>query len=141
MEIEEGIVLKIHNGKAVIQMENCSECQTCGAKHACISLSNESARQIEIPVTKEMNQINEGDKIRLSFKPQSRIFSAFLVFILPILVLIASYFIGMKIFGTEGKAILSGFCGLLVTFVLIRLIDKLLVKENSFMPTIQKIDI
>ncbi|MEE4310323.1 MAG: SoxR reducing system RseC family protein [candidate division KSB1 bacterium] len=139
MERERGKVVKISRGKAIIQMETCSECQTCGAKHACMSLSDNSARQIEVPVKNRFTQLEEGDHVELSFEPGSRILSAFLVFIVPILFMIAGYYVGFNVTHSEGRSILASFAGLIIAFALIKLLNKFIIKDNSFMPTIVKV--
>ena len=137
MELEKGKIVRIIDGKAIVQMETGSHCKTCAAKHACTTLSGDTVRQIEIPV---VDDIKVGDNIMLGYKPQNRILSAFLVFIIPILMLITGYFIGQHIFGTEGMAILTGFAGLIFAFILIWGLNKILLKENKFLPTILKVN-
>lgn len=138
MEKEQGKIVRITNGKAVVQMEVSGECNNCALRESCCALSSDRTRQIEIPIVKNMGNLREGDNITLSFQPQTRIMSAFLVFILPIVFLIAGYFIGLTFFGTEGKAILTGFAGLIVAFTLIWRLNKILAREKSFLPKILK---
>lgn len=140
METEQGKIVKIANGNATIQMEASSECQHCGAKHACGAFGGESLRHIQIPVTTEYKDVKEGDEVTLAFQPETRIFSAFLVFIVPIIMLIAGYFVGMNLFGSEGPAILSGFAGLILAFVIIWALNKMFAREEKLMPTILKIN-
>lgn len=138
MEIEQGKIIRIAYGKATIQMEASSECKTCGARHACVSFGGENARNIEIPIANNPQNLQEGENVTIQFEPQTRIFSAFLVFIVPIILLIAGYYAGMKIFATEGKAILTGFGGLFLSFVLIWGLNKIFMKEQRFIPTIRQ---
>ena len=138
MEIEQGKIIRIAEGKATIQMEASSECKTCGARHACCSFGGDNARHIEIPISDNPQNLQEGENVTIRFEPQTRIFSAFLVFIVPIILLIAGYYVGMKIFATEGKAILTAFGGLLLSFVMIWGLNKIFMKEQRFIPTIQQ---
>ncbi|MBD3289364.1 hypothetical protein GF337_11225 [candidate division KSB1 bacterium] len=138
MEIEQGKIIQLGHGKATIQMESSSECRTCGARHACCSIGGETARRIEIPVSENREDLKEGDDVTIRFEPQTRIFSAFLVFIMPIILLITGYYIGMNVFATEGKAILTGFGGLLMAFIMIWGLNKFFAKEKRFIPTIDR---
>jgi len=129
-----GKIVKFKNGKAVVQMETGSQCNHCAARHAC-SVIDGAARQIEIPVE---NSIHINDQVTLSYQAKSRIISALLVFILPIIFLIAGYFVGFEVFSSEGKAILSSIAGLIFAFVLLWGLNKILAKGQCFLPTVLK---
>ncbi len=139
MEIEKGKITRIIQGKATILMEASSECKTCGARHACVSFGGENARHIEIPISDNPQNLKEGDIVAIRFEPHTRIFSAFLVFIVPIILLIAGYYVGINVFASEGKAILTGFGGLVLAFVLIRGLNNIFMKEQRFIPTIHQL--
>ncbi|NOZ60729.1 MAG: SoxR reducing system RseC family protein [Calditrichaeota bacterium] len=134
MEIEIGKIVKLKNEKAVVQMEAGSQCNHCSAKHSCAAMGG-VVRQIEIPVK---NGIHVGDNVTLSYQAKSRIISAFLVFILPIIFLMAGYFMGFELFSSEGKAILSGITALIFSFVVLWGLNKILAKRQLFLPTILK---
>ncbi|MBN2008316.1 SoxR reducing system RseC family protein [candidate division KSB1 bacterium] len=133
MEHEYGTVVKMEDDRVVIRLETSEQCNSCGAKDCCVSLGDENARQMELPTRRKFNV---GDSITIGYEPSSRIFSAFLVFILPILFLIIGYFVGIKIFASEGKAILSAFAALAISFIFVRAIAKLLEQRESFTPVI-----
>ncbi len=136
METEIGKVVTINNDKVVVQMEAGSQCQHCGAKHACTAMGG-VVRQIEIPAK---NDVQVGDHVTISYQSKSRIVSAIIVFILPVLFLITGYFIGFSLFGTEGKAILTALGGLIIAFILNWGLNKIFSKNSHFLPTIVKID-
>ena len=139
MEIEEGKIIRILNGKAIVEMETNEGCHTCGAKESCCSIVGNRKRQIEIPLANNRDKLKEGDQIALSFQPRARLLSAFLVFMLPIIFLIVGYFIGLNLFHTESKAILIGFVGLVISFFIIWALNKFVVKEKTFLPQISKV--
>ena len=133
MENESGIVVAVENGRAVIQMTPGSYCQKCAAKDICSSLG-ETTRQISVPTTKKLSV---GERVTLSYRASSRVTSAMIVFILPILFLIAGYFFGTSFFGkSEGWGILGSLLGLVVGFVAIWLLNKILERKQSFIPQI-----
>ncbi|UCE07861.1 MAG: SoxR reducing system RseC family protein [bacterium] len=127
-------IVNINNEKVVAQMEAGSQCQHCGAKHACSAIGG-VVRQIEIPAK---NDVQVGDHVTISY--QSQMVSALLVFLLPVLFLLAGYFIGFALFGTEGKAILTALGGLIAAFFINWFLNKILAQERHFLPTILKID-
>lgn len=136
METEEGKIISFKDGKAVVQMEAGSQCTHCGARHACSAMGG-LVRQIEIPAK---NDVQVGDHVTISYQSQSRIVSAIIVFMLPVLFLIAGYFIGFSLFGTEGKAILTSLGGLGIAFILNWGLNKIFEKDRHFVPMIVKID-
>ncbi len=135
METEQGKIVDLKNGKAVIEMEAGSQCTHCGARHACSAMGG-VVRQIEIPVK---NNVKVGDRVTISYQSQSRIVSALLVFLLPVLFLIAGYFVGFTLFGTEGKAILVALAGLVIAFILNWGLNKVFTTDSHFLPMIVKI--
>ena len=116
MKEEVGKITNIVNGRAYVQMESGSQCNRCGANHSCTPL-NQITRELEIPVSNE--NIKIGDRVSINFRPQTRILSAVLVFILPVIFLITGYFIGTKFYNSEDKSILTGFTGLSISFIII----------------------
>jgi len=138
METEQGKIIHIRNGNAIIELEAGSQCFKCQAKESCHTLTGDTTRQIEIPILNSIDNLKEGDKITLSFQPQGRILSAFLVFIMPLLFLITGYFLGIRFFGTESKAIMTSLAGLLAAFMFLWIINKTLIKDKKFIPTILK---
>lgn len=134
MDIELGKIVNINNEKIVVQMEAGSQCQHCGGKPACTAMGG-VVRQIEIPVE---NNLQVGDQVTINYQFQSRIVSAILVFLLPIIFLIAGYCIGFYFFETEGKAILTGIGGLMLAFIVLWALNKILTRDKHFLPTILK---
>ena len=133
MEHEYGTVLRSSHDRVTLQMEASEQCTTCSAKDACVTLGEETVRQLELPTTKKLCK---GDRVTVGYEPGSRIASAFIVFILPILFLIIGYFTGMQIFGTEGKSILTAFVVFILSFAIVRLFGRILEKRKSFQPVI-----
>ena len=49
-------------------------------------------------------------------------------------------FAGIKLFATEGKAILTAFAGLIISFIMIWGLNKLFMKDKNFLPTIHRLE-
>lgn len=136
MEEEIGKIIQVANGKIVVQIEAGGQCKLCGAAQAC-QPAQATMRQMELPYHSQ--DLNIGDKVIIHFKPQIRVLSAALVFILPILFMIAGYFIGQGLFASEGMAVLFSFVGLSVSFLLLRLINRFTANSKNFVPNIIKL--
>jgi len=136
MDVEKGKIVNIDSNKVVVQMEAGSQCQQCGAKHACAGMGG-LVRQIEIPAN---NNVKIGEQVTISYMSQSRVISAVLVFLLPVFFLIAGYSLGVYLFGTEVGAILTTFGGLIVGFILLGIMNKILAHNKHFLPTILKVN-
>jgi positive regulator of sigma E activity len=61
-----------------------------------------------------------------------------MVFFLPVIFLIAGYFLGVKLFAAEGMAIISAFAGLVLAFVILWGLNRLFARDKNFLPTIEK---
>lgn len=136
MEEEVGKIIQVANGKIIVQIKSGGQCHLCGAAQAC-NPAQATVRQLELPYQNEDLKI--GDEVMIQFKPQIRVLSAALVFILPIFFMIAGYFIGQTIFNTEGKAVLSSFLGLMVAFLVLRIINRFSARSENFLPSIIKL--
>jgi len=119
--IECGIVISAHNGFATVQMQkgdNCKDCTICdsyGAGFRSIEAVNNIGAQV-------------GDSVEVEIKSSNLLKYSFLVFIFPIIMMIAGYFAGISIYNKgeihEGYGILGSLTGLLLSFVLIKIVDK-----------------
>lgn len=79
-----------------------------------------------------------GDKVEIIASAKSKIFSAFFIFMFPIVMLIIFYLIAFFLIDlNEGSAILTGFLGLIFSLPIVKLIDKKFAKHNSV--TLKKI--
>ncbi|MBN1153445.1 SoxR reducing system RseC family protein [candidate division KSB1 bacterium] len=140
MDQEAGRVISVTRDKLVIEMESCEACETCKAKHACTALIDESERTIEIPILADMPELRQGDRVELTFRPESRIFSAFIMFIFPLILMIAGYFIGFRLFQREGMAILVSLIALVLSLGVIWVINRSLLRNSKFIPSIHRIE-
>ncbi|MBN2410259.1 SoxR reducing system RseC family protein [candidate division KSB1 bacterium] len=120
--IECGVIVSTKDGFATIQMQkgdNCKDCNICdsfGGGFRSIEAVNHIGAKI-------------GDRVEVEIKSYNLLKYSFLVFIFPILMLIGGYFAGISLFNNgetnEGYGILGAFIGLLLSFILIKTIDKL----------------
>ena len=137
MEQEIGKIINIINGKLIVQIESGDQCKLCGSAHACLTLT-QTTRQIEIPHKNENVKI--GDRVSIGFKPQTRLLSSVLVFLMPVIFLIVGYFVGNQLFQRENMAILFSFLGLVFSFLLLWLLNKFFIRSTNFDPMIEPIE-
>lgn len=91
--------------------ENCSSCGLCPGKAAIVEAINEKGAAV-------------GDTVIIQMSDKKVLGAAFLVYIVPLIMLIIGYFIGYAVFNTESASIITGLCLMAVTFAIITLVDK-----------------
>ncbi|KAF0132996.1 MAG: sigma-E factor negative regulatory protein RseC [Candidatus Saganbacteria bacterium] len=121
--IELGIVKNILPGNlATVTFKSHGACKNCGM---CLVAGNEAS-------IKAKNEIGAkvGDKVKVEISPKEVIRAAGILFILPILSMIAGYFIGGIIFS---------FVFLFASFILIYLFEKAIKKDYVSCKMIERI--
>lgn len=136
MEEEIGHVTKVDHGKVKIQLTPGSQCTGCGAKSFCSALG-ETVRVLEV---ESKENVNPGDMVSLKFSASSKLTSAMIIFILPIIFMIAGYFLMTSLYiNSEGWGVIGSLLGLVFGFIVIRVLDRLLLKTKEYNPIIKKI--
>lgn len=121
-----GIVKSYENGKATIVMDVQGGCSSCGMHGVCGTHNNCVEHVIHTDI-----KLDAGDKVIIYIDPSKRIYSALLLFIFPIVNLVIFYYIA-SMFLSEAYAIVSGFIGLVVAFLINRIIDKIWGKKITY---------
>lgn len=105
--------------------ESCASCGLCPGRTAVVKADNAIGAK-------------SGDTVILDMADQKVLGAAFLVYIVPVVVLIIGYFIGYAILKTEIYGAVTGFILMAVTFVIIMMFDKRL--KNKYTPRIVRIE-
>ncbi|MBQ6558086.1 MAG: SoxR reducing system RseC family protein [Clostridia bacterium] len=105
--------------------ESCASCGLCPGQTAVVKADNAIGAK-------------SGDTVIIDMADQKVLGAAFLVYIVPVVVLIIGYFIGYAIFKTEIYGAVTGFILMAVTFVIIMMFDKRL--KNKYTPRIVSIE-
>ena len=127
---EEGIVKEANNGIAEIVISNSDQCAECTAKLYC---KPGSANERSLTVTDPFG-VNVGDKVKVMIKGSKLIGASFMIYGIPLVLLLTGLIIGMNIFNNN-KEILSTLLSFvlvaiyLVTFWIINRKEKLNVKN------------
>ena len=104
--------------------DNCASCGLCSGRTA---------------IVKATNKINaaEGDTVLMEMADKTVLGTAFLVYVIPLILLVCGYFAGYELGGTELFGIIAGFVLMALSFPPIIYLDRR--KRQSYLPEITEI--
>ena len=142
MATEQGVVIKIDSNAAWVKTVKSSACKGCSARGSCHSLGS-SSNETEVKALNEVGA-KEGDRIILSFETSSLLKVTFLLYVFPILLLIAGAAIGMELapyfdFNSSALSAIMGFSFFFAAMILIKTTGNKLAKKKEYQPKIIKI--
>ena len=114
---EEGIVKESKDGIATIVISNSDQCEECTAKVYC---KPGSANERSL-TAKDPFGVKIGDKVRVSIKGNQILKVSFLVYGIPLLLILAGLFFGMQVFQSN-KEILSSLTAFTLVSIYISII-------------------
>lgn len=131
---EEGLVRSLHGSLAMVEAVSSDACSHCGAKGACQFLGGERVRAVpaENPVGAQV-----GDRVLLAAPRRGVLTAGFLVYMVPVLALIAGAALGQRLgpdwsLGAQGGSVLLGVVSLVVTWLVLRRVSLRLGRNASF---------
>ena len=113
---EMGKVIAKEDSGIQIEMITQEGCRACAMSRVC----SKGKKRFFIPTTEDFAI---GDIVEVEVSANSRIFSSFVVFIIPVIFMIAFYFIS-KLFFSEDISVGFAILGILVSFFFIKFLDK-----------------
>ena len=114
------IVKKIENNKVTVEIQRTGACEHCAIKGICGAGNKNIQHQIQTDLNLKI-----GDLVKIHISASSKIFSSFILFIFPILVMIIFYIFGKYLFRfNEDFSIIFSIFGLLFSGIFIYYIDK-----------------
>ena len=126
-----GTVVDIQNGLAIVKYSRSDACNTCKLKAFCFQKGGDVTT---LTMKNELN-VKLGDKIQFEISPQIRILSSFLVFILPIIFMIGSYFLCKSAIRlSESISIIVSLVSIAVAFIVVKIIDGQIKKNAMIQP-------
>lgn len=131
--IEEGIVTEVKNGIALVSITPSNSCEECSAKIFCHSENN-----TKNVTARDTYGVKTGDKVQISIKGRNVVAASFLLYGLPLILLIAGTFGGMNFF-KENSELLSALSGLALVgiyFLFFYFLSHSKQRENKFLPRI-----
>ncbi|HDR16852.1 MAG TPA: hypothetical protein ENN79_15480 [Desulfobacteraceae bacterium] len=134
---EQGIVEKTDEGSAWVRVERSSACASCPSRTEC---KVEFGKGVVVKA-ENTTDCRTGDMVRLSMPADSFLKSTFMVYILPVLALVAGAYIGMEIIHIEGMSrdaasAAAGFGAMALYFLFLRRADRKRSRNPRFSPRI-----
>ena len=126
---ESGVVIKNTGEYVDVRMVPNGACENCGA---CF-LDHSKLQTLHI---KQHVNANPGDPVQVEVVPTFALKSAFLLFMLPLLMLVIGYYLFQSVFYIPGinavyQGILGGSLGIILTYVVVHYYDKKLQKSGK----------
>jgi len=126
-----GTVVDIQSGLAIVEYSRSDACDTCKLKAFCFQKGGDVTK---LTMKNNLN-VKKGDIIQFEISPQMRILSSFLVFILPIIFMIGSYFLCKSAIGlSENISIVVSLISIAVAFIFVKFIDGQIKKKAMIQP-------
>jgi sigma-E factor negative regulatory protein RseC len=117
--IEKGLVLSTKDKKAKVKLITPTDCGNKGCP-----LTNLCGKQDLIVETENPINAKEGDRVKIKIESAHYYKALFLVFILPIILLISGYLLGIKMAGKETAGYIFMGLGIIIWFFVLRFSSK-----------------
>jgi len=141
MATEEGIVIKLENRTAWVKTTRSSACKSCASKGSCHTEGQ--GREMEVEVTNPVGA-KIGDRIVLYFETSSLLKAAFLLYLFPVLCMLAGAALGHWLslkyqFNPSLGSAAGGFLCLVLSFMMVKLRGDRMAHKDSYKPRIIRI--
>ncbi len=141
MAIEQGVVLRTDSEAAWVKTTRSSACQGCTARKSCHSLSGSQDMEVK---ALNIAGAREGDRIVLSFETRSLLKATFLIYVFPIIFLIAGAALGQVLASVMAVSpsvlsVLSGFAFFFFALFIIKARADKMARKDAYQPKITKI--
>jgi sigma-E factor negative regulatory protein RseC len=139
---EEGIVVRTGSETtAWVKTVRTDACESCTSKGACNMLGG--GREMEAEAVNKIGA-KTGDRVVIAFESSSLVKASFLIYLFPVICLIAGAFIGRKISSVYGLSEMffsagGAFLCFGLSFLIVRATGGRMAKKDSYMPVIVKI--
>ncbi|MGD2186017.1 MAG: SoxR reducing system RseC family protein [Desulfobacterales bacterium] len=141
MAAEQGVVLRTDAEIAWVKTIRSSACEGCTAKGSCRTMGG--GQEMEV---KALNPAGArvGDRIVLSFETRSLLKATFLIYMFPIIALIAGAALGqtlasVMLFNSSALSALLGFAFFFTALYMMKKRANKMAKQNAYQPKITKI--
>jgi positive regulator of sigma E activity len=135
MECFYGYVKELKDKRAIVKVKINPQCSGCGEKGGCRLFAKKEERDLEV-----LNLINAqiGDLVAIDFPQKQGLIFLFL-FGLPILGIFLGLFFGFFLFKKESYALFLAFLFLFLTLLILKILQKSLLKKEEYLPKIKEI--
>ncbi|THA10319.1 SoxR reducing system RseC family protein [Rodentibacter pneumotropicus] len=139
---ESAVVISYENGMARVKCQSQSACGQCAAKNSCgtSSLSELNGKRGEHIFTVEtMMPLREGQVVEIGLEEKSMLFSALLMYIVPLVALLIATGLSHYISENELSRALVIFLFTAISFVFIKRYTKKLRQQAKFQPVLLRV--
>ena len=133
---EVGKISRVEKGQVTIQLAGGEQCNVCAAKSMCAF--NEPGSQYRYLNLPYQPRLKEGSQVRLEYRESSRILAAFIVFVVPILFILAGYVLADRYFNFVNRGLVGAVAGLILSGGVLFLLNRWLSRSRFFLPRIIK---
>jgi sigma-E factor negative regulatory protein RseC len=138
---EEGVVVRIDAAGTWVRTVRSNTCESCSSKSACHTMGG--GQEMEVAVVNRMDA-RVGDRVVLKLATSSFLKATFLIYMFPILLLVAGAAAGewaARFCGLDSPLppVLAGFGALAVGLLLMRTIARRLGKKDEYRPRISRV--
>jgi sigma-E factor negative regulatory protein RseC len=138
MIVETGRVAKTQNGKAIVEVEKGTACAKCHAGCVC-----DFGKSIMVVEAEDPIGVRENEIVQLSIPRGSALRASFVVYVIPLVALIAGVLVGEYLGMTFGVkdvlAILGGFGFLGLSLIFVRYYNNIFKQNLKNQPVITKV--
>lgn len=113
-----GTVVSVQGNSIRVEVVRSGGCKSCSMRGMCFGRNTPAVFDLISELV-----LHEGDRVTLEISPGTRVLSAVLVFGLPLVFLFTGFLISSQ-FLAELPSILIAFAATVLSFIIIRLIDK-----------------
>lgn len=140
MVTEQGVIEDVSGRKTLVRIEKSSACATCESRGDC---SVDSGKSMVVEVANDLGG-GEGDHVELSVPSGAFLKLSLLVYILPVVALIAGAFAGGALAGVlhmplSLASVIGGFLVMGITFYALKRFDRSLRARSEFRPRMTRI--
>jgi len=141
MATEEGIVIQINAGNALVKTTKTSACKGCAAQSSCNAMGGGKEMQVEAINTMGAKI---GQNVVIGFETGPLLKATFMLYMLPIIVLLIGAFTGQKlglIYNLD-PSVCSAFVGFLffsIAILFVRIKGNKMAKKDEYKPRIIRI--
>lgn len=130
--MEVGKIISIKDNKATVILERKSACADC---HAC-EMGSDTKTMTMVAVNECDGKV--GDEVMIELVVDRLMFATFILYGVPLVTMLAGFFIGYYILGSEIGSFIAGIIILFITYFVIRRFEGLF-SNDKYIPVARKI--
>jgi sigma-E factor negative regulatory protein RseC len=138
---EQGVILRTDSQTAWVKTVRSSACEGCSAKGSCHTMGG--GQDMEVKAL-NIAGARVGDRIVLSYETPSLLKATFLIYVFPIILLIAGALLGQMLalylnLNSSALSILLGFAFFFIALIFVKVRANKMAQKNAYQPKVIKI--